>query len=125
MRHYLTSNGKLYTEMMCFENWDGYVDIFMRVSTWESDMWSHYTIDDQAMPEDWHKSSTMTWVSNDLWTMEDLRDKKRKHDAMETEAMAIEPPDDEVLSEQAAIYQTAITAMTPTATQSPSPERDL
>ena len=44
---------------------------------------------------------------------------------METEAMAIEPPDDEILSEQAAIYQTAIAAMTPTATQSPSPERDL
>jgi len=57
--------------------------------------------------------------------MEDIREKKRKRDAMETEAMAIEPHDDEDLSEQAAIYQTAVTAMTPTATQSPSPERDL
>ena len=111
--------------MMCFENWDSYVDIYMRVSTWEPDMWSHYTIDDQTMPEDWHKSSTMTWVSNDLWTMADLRDKKRKRDAMETEAMAIEAPDDEVLSEEAAIYQTAVTAMTLTATQSPSPEHGL
>ena len=111
--------------MMCFENWDSYVDIYMRVSTWEPDMWPHYTIDDQTMPEDWHKSSTMTWVSNDLWTMEDLRDKKRKRDAMETEAMAIKAPDDEVLSEEATIYQATVAAMTPTATQSPSPEHGL
>ena len=111
---------------MCFENWDGYVDVFMRVSTWEPDMWSHYTINDQAMPEDWHKSNTMTWASNDLWTMEALRDKKRKHDEMETEAMTMDAPEEEVLSDEAAIYQAAVEAMTPTRidTMSPSSERE-
>ena len=73
MRHYLTSQGKINTEMMCFENLDGYGDIFMSVSiwesdmwslygvsTWESDMWSRYTINDQIIPEDRHKANIMT-----------------------------------------------------------------
>ena len=111
---------------MCFENWDGYVDVYMRVSTWECDMWSHYTINDQSMPEDWHKSNTMTWVSNDLWTMDDLRDKKRKYDEVESDAMTMDAAEEGLLH-AAAIYQQAVDAMTPTRidTVTPSPEREL
>jgi len=118
MRHYLTTQGKAYTEMMCFENWDGYVDVFMHVSTWEPDLWSHYKIEDQAMPEHWHESTTMTWVSNDLWTMEALRERKRKHDEVDAGAMNFE---EEPLSEDAAIYQTVVDAMTPTRLPPDSP----
>ena len=58
--------------------------------------------------------------------MEALRDKKRKHDEMETEAMTMDAPEEEVLSDEAAIYQAAVEAMTPTRidTMSPSSERE-
>ena len=59
MRHYLASNGKPYTELMVFKNYEGGIDVYMRVSAWQSDLWSLYKIDDQFMPEDWHKSTTM------------------------------------------------------------------
>ena len=111
MRHYLTTQGKTYTEMMCFENYDGYVDVFMHVSTWEPDLWPRYKIEDHAKPEHWHESTTMTWVSNDLCTMEALREKKRKRDNVGAGIMNFE---EEPLAEDAAIYQTAVDAMTPT-----------
>ena len=34
------------------------------------------------MPEDWHKTKAMRWISNDIWPMDELPDKKRKRDAM-------------------------------------------
>ena len=70
------------------------------------------------MPEHWHESTTMTWVSNDLWTMEALREKKRKHDDVGAGIMNFE---EEPLSEDAAIYQTAVDAMTPTRLPPDSP----
>ena len=66
---------------MAFKNWDeDGLDIYMRVSRWEVDVWSHYAIDDQTEPADWHKALTMTFIGNDVWTIEDIytRNKKRK-----------------------------------------------
>ena len=38
MRHYLTSQGKPYTELMIFKNYEDGVDVYMRVSAWQSDL---------------------------------------------------------------------------------------
>ena len=110
---------------MCFANWDGYVDVFMRVSTWEPDLWSHYKIEDQDLPENWHLTKAMTWISNDLWTMAQLNDRKRKRD---TETISPEEEQEEeaeeTISRNATVYFTAMQAMTPTRidTNSPSPD---
>ena len=85
----------------------------MRNSAWEIDLWSQYTIEDQTEPENWHKAKTMTFVGNAIWTIAELYDNnKRKHDAMS-------PPEEmatsENISEAAAIYNTAVEAMTPKA----------
>ena len=41
---------------MCLQTWDGGgVDVYMRCSAWEIDMWSHYTIDDQTELENWRR----------------------------------------------------------------------
>ena len=82
MRHYLASNGKPYTELMVFKNYEGGIDVYVRPSAWrwQSDLWTLYKINDQSMPEDWHKSYSMCPVSNDVCPMDKLRDKKRKRD---------------------------------------------
>lgn len=119
MRHYLTSQGKPYTELMVFKNFEGGVDVYMRVSAWGPDLWSLYKIDDQSMPEDWHKSTTMRHVSNTIWPMDNLPDKKRK-----LEDLSMEEAEDAAMTGDASIYQTALQAMTPKSTtiDSPSPE---
>ena len=70
---------------MLFKNYAGGIDVYMRVSSWEQDLWSHYQIEDQAMPEDWHNTKAMRWISNDIWPMDELPDKKRKRNAMNEE----------------------------------------
>ena len=103
---------------MIFANYAGCVDVYMRVSSWEQDLWSHYQIVCQAMPEDWHKAQAMTWISNDIWPMDALPDKKRKHDEVEE---TIE--EKEAMMHDECVYQTAIAAMTPAMhTASPTSE---
>ena len=116
-RHYLTAQGKACTELMLFENYDGGIDCYMRVSSWEVDLWSLYKIEDQSMPEDWHKAKTMQWINNAIWPMDALPDKKRKLETMEMETIV--EPGEEAMSSEADIYQTALHAMTPIATDSP------
>ena len=54
---------------MAFKNWDeDGLDIYMRVSRWEVDVWSHYAIDDQTEPANWHKAQTMRFIGNDVYT---------------------------------------------------------
>ena len=96
---------------MAFKNWDeDGLDIYKRVSRWEVDVWSHYAIDDQTEPANWHMAQTMRVIGNDVWTIEDLytRSNKRKQEAMETAST-----DEEPLSEEATINETAMNAMTP------------
>ena len=96
---------------MIFKNWeqDG-LDVYMRANRWEIDIWSHYTIDDQTEPADWHRALTMTFIDNDVWTIEDIytKNKKRKQEAMETAST-----DEEPMSEAATINEIAMNAMTP------------
>ena len=93
-RHYLTLRGSDYTELMAFKNWneDG-VDVYMRVNRWEVDVWSHFASDDQTDPATWHMAKTMKFISNHVWTIEDLytRSNKRKQEAMETASTEEEP----------------------------------
>ena len=83
-RHYLTTKGLPYTELMCFMNYDGGIDVYMRVSAWQVDTWALYTITDESDPMDWHRATTMTFVRNEVWTIEELYMKgdKRKYDDM-------------------------------------------
>ena len=79
----------------------------MRANRWEIDIWSHYTIDDQAEPADWHRALTMTFMNNDVQTIEAIN-KKRKQEAMESAST-----DEEPMSEAATINEIAMNAMTP------------
>ena len=93
---------------MIFKNWaqDG-LDVYMRASRWEIDIWSHYTISDQVEPADWHKALTMTFIDNHVWTIEAIS-KKRKKESMESTS-----DDEEPMSEAATINEVAMNAMTP------------
>ena len=90
-RHYLTAKGVPYTELMCFMNYDGGVDVYMHVSTWQVDTWALYTIDDESDPVNWHKATTMTFVRNEVWTIEELYMKgdKRKYDDVADSSVAM------------------------------------
>ena len=99
---------------MVFANYDEKVDVYMRNSTWQADLWSLYEIVDQSLPEYWHKSMTMRHIDNASWPMDALPDKKRKHDNM-----AIDEPGEEAMSTEASIYETALHAMTPIAAGRP------
>ena len=90
-RHYLTTKGLPYTELMCFRNYDGGLDVFLRVSTWQVDTWALYTIDDESDPVNWHRATTMTFVRNEVWTIEELSMKsdKRKYDDMADSSVAM------------------------------------
>ena len=115
MRHYLTSQGKPYTELVIFKNYEDGVDVYMRVSAWQSDLWSLYKIDDQSMPEKWHESITMRHVSNDFWPMDNLPDKKRKLEDLSMDDA------EETLLHAYGIYETALHAMTSKSTTIDSP----
>ena len=103
---------------MVFANYDGNVDVYMRNNTWQADLWSLYEIDDQSLPEYWHKSMTMRHIYNASWPMDALPDKKRKHDSMTIE-VTIDEPGEEAMSTEASIYETALHAMTPIAAGRP------
>ena len=114
---------------MIFKNYSGGVDVYMHVSSWAPDLWSFYQIDDQAMPEDWHKTRAMRWISNDIWPMDDLPDKKRKCDAMgeDAEEEAMTGDEEATMMHDVCVYKTAMAAMTPTmhtATTSPTSEEE-
>ena len=70
---------------MCFANYDDGVDVYLRVSAWPVDTWALYTITDQAHPENWHKATTMTFIKNLEWTIEEIYEQgtKRKADEMD------------------------------------------
>ena len=113
---------------MVFANYEGNVDVYMRASTWQADLWSLYKIDYQSVPVDWHKSMTMRHINNSTWPMDALSDKKRKRDNM-----AIDEPGEDAMGTDASIYETALHAMTPialnamtprTAIESPSTETE-
>ena len=61
---------------MVFANYAGSVDVYVHRSSWQQDLWSFYRISDKAMPEDWHKATAMTFISADIWPMDELPDKK-------------------------------------------------
>ena len=70
---------------MCFLNWDeDGIDVYMRVSTWQVDTWALYTVSDETDPVNWHRATTMTFVRNEVWTIEELYMKgdNRKYDDM-------------------------------------------
>ena len=102
---------------MVFANYDEKVDVYMRNSTWQADLWSLYEIVDQSLPEYWHKSMTMRHIYNASWPMDALPDKKRKHDSMTIDepGMTIDEPGEEAMSTEASIYETTLHAMTPIA----------
>jgi hypothetical protein len=94
---------------MSFANWTGDgIDVYMRNSTWEIDLWSHYTIEDQSEPADWHMARSMKFVGSEIWTIEELYTKSKKRGRSDISSTEEEP-----LSEEAAINQTAVNAMTP------------
>ena len=55
---------------MAFRNWDeDGLDIYKRRNWWEVNVWTHYAIDDQTEPANWHKAQTMRFIGNDVWTI--------------------------------------------------------
>ena len=69
-----------YTELMLFANVAGTVDCYMRVSTWTSDIWALYVMDDVALPEEWHRCKSMRRLETVNGSIGDVYEKKRKHD---------------------------------------------
>ena len=69
-----------YTELMLFANVAGTVDCYMRVSTWTSDIWALYVMDDVALPEEWHRCKSMRRLETVNGPIGDVYEKKRKHD---------------------------------------------
>ena len=114
MRSYLHKEGTDYTELMCFANYAGGIDVYLRVSTWAVDTWQLYKITDQSAPEDWHKSMTMRYHSKMVYTIDDVYEaggddngtKRKAEDApMEDDAMVKkhkpeEPMDDDAMDKK-------------------------
>ena len=115
MRSYLRKEGTDYTELMCFANYAGGIDVYLRVSTWAVDTWQLYKITDQSEPEDWHKSMTMRYHSKMVYTIDDVyeaggddKGTKRKAEdvpmkeevAMDKKHKTEEPMDDDAMDKK-------------------------
>ena len=69
-----------YTELMLFANVAGTVDLYMRVSTWTSDTWALYVMDDVVLPEELHRCKSMRHLETANGSIGDVYEKKRKRD---------------------------------------------
>ena len=69
-----------YTELMLFANVAGTVDCYMRVSTWTSDSWALYVMDDVVLLEEWHRCKSMRQLDIVNGSIGDVYEKKRTRD---------------------------------------------